>query len=56
MIGGGYRGTTRRCISDVKEQKTIVMTPGDGFNFDYVGNEEVTQEEIFQVVGKPIVD
>jgi len=43
MIGMGVRGApTRRCISEVKEQKTIMMTPGDGFNFDYVGNEEVS--------------
>lgn len=32
------------------------MSAGDGYNFDYVGNESVSQEEIFQVVGKPIVD
>jgi len=28
----------------------------DAFNFDYVANEESNQEEIFSIVGKPIVD
>jgi hypothetical protein len=46
MIGGGLRGgaySSRRCIAEVKDQKTIMMmTPGEGFNFDYVGNEEVS--------------
>ena len=46
MIGGGLRGgaiPSRRCIAEVKDQKTIMMmTAGEGFNFDYVGNEEVS--------------
>jgi hypothetical protein len=46
MIGGGLRGgaySSRRCIAEVKDHKTIMMmTPGEGFNFDYVGNEEVS--------------
>jgi hypothetical protein len=28
----------------------------EAFNFDYVANEEANQEEIFSIVGKPIVD
>lgn len=28
----------------------------ENFTFDYIGSEDVNQEEIFQVVGKPIVD
>ena len=51
MIGIGLRGlvplSQKRCISKVKEQKTIMMSAGDGYNFDYVGNESVSQEEIF---------
>ena len=32
------------------------MAGGENFNFDYVGSEDSTQEEIFQIVGKPIID
>ena len=39
-IKGGV--LSRRCISEVKEQKSIIMSAGDGFNFDFVGDEDVT--------------
>ena len=45
MIGAGLRAgavTSRRCIAEVKDQKTLMMIAGEGFNFDYVGNEEVS--------------
>lgn len=56
-INGGMR---RKCVADIKDQKQILI-PGvsnsvEGFTFDYIGGEDVTQEEIFHVVGKPIVD
>lgn len=29
---------------------------GDQFNFDFVAGEDITQEAIFQRIGKPVVD
>ena len=51
----------KKCILDIKE-KTTILIPGckagqpESFKYDYVGSEDVTQEEIFQTVGRPIVD
>jgi hypothetical protein len=60
----------RKCITEIKDNKAIILAgsnataavPGgnsggsDMFTFDYIGGEDCTQEEIFQKVGKPIVD
>ncbi len=43
-------------MSEVKDQKSVVMHGGETFSFDFVGAEDVQQEEIFVKVGKPIVD
>jgi hypothetical protein len=43
-------------VSEVKDQKSVVMHGGETFSFDFVGAEDVQQEEIFVKVGKPIVD
>ncbi|CDW79512.1 kinesin-like protein kif15 [Stylonychia lemnae] len=52
--------THKRCIQEIKDRKQIYLpTIGknpESFTFDFVGGEDVTQEEIFQTVGKPIVD
>ena len=57
-----YNPNTKKCIVDIKE-KTTILIPGckagaapEAFKYDFVGSEEVSQEEIFQTVGKPIVD
>lgn len=49
-----------RCIHEIRDKKTVVIPGGanqqDTFNFDFVGAEETNQEEIFNKVGKTIVD
>ena len=56
---GGMKA--RKCITDIKEKKTLYV-PGanpatpDTFNFDFVAGEDVEQEDIFSLIGKPIVD
>ena len=54
-LGVGYK-VKGKCVSEVKEQKSLVLHGGETFSFDFVGGEDVQQEEIFVKVGKPIVD
>lgn len=53
---------SRKCIQEVKDNKQLVVASmsngggGETFSFDFVGGEESAQEDIFAIVGKPIVD
>jgi hypothetical protein len=50
---------SRRCIADIQDSKQISLANNkamEAYTFDYVASEEVSQDEIFQSVGKPIVD
>eukprot|EP00347_Sterkiella_histriomuscorum_P005592 403356022 len=49
-----------RCISEIKDKKTIVISGGksnqETYTYDYVGDEDCQQDEIFKVAARPIVD
>lgn len=53
---------SRKCIQEVRDSKQVVIASlnnggvGDVYNFDFVGGEDSTQEDVFAKVGKPIVD
>jgi hypothetical protein len=58
-VGGLQTGLFKgraKCVAEVKDQKSVVLHGGETFSFDFVGAEDVHQEEIFLKVGKPIVD
>lgn len=47
----------RRCIKDVSNKKTLTLeTMPEAFTFDYIACEETPQSEIFQDVGRSIID
>ena len=48
----------KRCIRDVIEGKIIVLDTKDAerFTFDFIANENISQNEMFNRLGKPIVD
>jgi type II secretory ATPase GspE/PulE/Tfp pilus assembly ATPase PilB-like protein len=47
----------RRCIKDVSNKKTLTLeTMPEVFTFDYIACEETTQSEIFQEIGRSIID
>lgn len=46
-----------QCVSIAEDRKTIVLASKPNnrlFTFDYAAGEDCTQEEIFEVVGKPV--
>ena len=50
-------GAKRCLIVDDNNQKSLTLdarTEQRIFNFDYVGGEATTQEEIFKVAGRPL--
>lgn len=50
----------KRCVQSVTEdRRTIALdksSGGETFTFDYIADEETEQSEIFEHVGKPIVE
>lgn len=54
-----FPSNNSRCVKSIEEEKVLNLVSAKGhetFTFDYVANEEVSQDEIFFKVGKPIVD
>ena len=45
-----------RCISNINREQEIVLETKDKFTFDFIAGEEVSQDQMFQKLGKPIVD
>lgn len=45
---------SKKCISVQEPCKTICIGDHKSFTYDYVADEEVNQEKIFEMVGKPI--
>ena len=47
---------SRSCVEQEENRKVILDCPQDpkSFYFDYVGGMELRQEQIFNVVGKPL--
>lgn len=47
----------QRCIKEVMDNKVIILHKSEEqFTFDYIAGEDITQETMFQKLGKPIVD
>ena len=48
----------KRCIRDVIDDKIIVLDTKDAerFTFDFIAGENIPQNEMFNRLGKPIVD
>lgn len=48
----------KRCVRDIIDDKILILDTKDQerFTFDYVAGERVTQDEIFKILGRPIVD
>ena len=58
ILGAEQSATQRRCIREVREDKVVILDTkeADKFTFDYVANEDKSQDELFKKIGKPIVD
>ena len=58
ILTGDQSVNQRRCIKEVVDNKVLTLDTKDGekFTFDFVANEDVTQDEMFRKIGKPIVD
>ena len=47
----------RRCITDASNaEKTIRLATQENFTFDYVAGEETSQVDVFEAVGKSIIN
>ena len=48
---------TRRCITDASTaDKTIRLITKENFTFDYVAGEETSHVDVFEAVGKQIIN
>lgn len=58
LATGQEANAQKRCIREVKANKEIVLDTKDKeqFTFDFVAGENISQEEMFKQIGKPIVD
>jgi hypothetical protein len=47
---------SKSCVSIEENRKVIIEYPPSfkSFNFDYVGGQDLKQENIFSIVGKPL--
>ena len=56
IVQGARSDQEKRCIKEVIASKEIILESKDKFTFDFVANEDITQDEMFNRLGKPIVD
>ena len=47
---------SKSCVTIEDNRKVIIEYPPDSksFNFDYVGGQELGQDQIFKIVGSPL--
>ena len=58
ILTGDQSAQQRRCIREVVDDKVVILDTKDAdkFTFDFVANENKSQDEVFKKIGKPIVD